>query len=116
MRRVGMTGLLERRVAAAAVFGETQLRFQRPSARQSQLCNLRRCSGGATPSSRTRGGYQSRCEQAQSGGRTEKAPKWQTFNLWFRSSFNQKTANILKLDSVSLSHSRPPSPFAAMFL
>ena len=30
---VGMTGLLERRVASAAVFGKNRLRFQRPSAR-----------------------------------------------------------------------------------
>ena len=32
MRRVGMRGLLEVRAAAAAVFGETRLRFQRLSA------------------------------------------------------------------------------------
>jgi hypothetical protein len=66
MRRVGMTGLLERRVAAAAIFAETRLRFQRPSARQS----LATCAAAAVAPRRPRAhsGHQSRREQAQSGG------------------------------------------------
>jgi hypothetical protein len=67
MHRVGMTGLPERRAAAAAIFAETRLRFQRPSARQSSAT----CAAAALAPRRPRahGGHQSRCEQAQSGGR-----------------------------------------------
>ena len=64
--RMDMTGVLERRVAAAAIFGETRLIFQRPSARQSPAT----CAAAAVAPRRPRahGGHHSRCEQAQSGG------------------------------------------------
>jgi hypothetical protein len=69
MHRMDMTGLLERRVAAAAIFAESRFRFQRPSARQSSAS----CAAAAVVRlprrPRAHGCHQSRCEQAQSGGR-----------------------------------------------
>ena len=61
MRRVGMRRLLELGAASAAVIGETRLRFQR----------LYACVTAAVAPRRPRFShcYQSRCEQAQSGGR-----------------------------------------------
>ncbi len=67
MRRVDMTGLLERRVAVAVIFAETRLRFQRPSVLDSSAT----CAAAAVAPRRPRanGGHHSRCEQAQSSGR-----------------------------------------------
>ena len=67
MRRVDMTGLLERRVAVAVIFVETRLRFQRPSVLDSSAT----CAAAAVAPRRPRahGGHHSRCEQAQSSSR-----------------------------------------------